>query len=62
MASKRDRLLAEIGDLKEERNRAILANAPDDDVAAGQAHPTVREIEARIRELRAEVAALDEEV
>lgn len=62
MASKRDRLLAEIGDLKEERNRAILANAPDDDAAAGQAHPDVRAIEQEIRDKRAELDALGEEV
>lgn len=61
MASKRDTLLAEIAALKEERNEVILANAPEDDAAAGQGHPDVREIEARIAALRAEVKALDEE-
>lgn len=61
MASKRDRLLAEIAQLKEERNAAILANAPEDDVAAGQAHPDVKALEERIADLRAQVKALGEE-
>ncbi len=61
MASKRDALLAEIAAAKEERNLAILAVAPEDDAAAGQDHPEVRAIEARIRELRAALAALEEE-
>lgn len=61
MASRRDTLLAEIAQLKEERNEVILEHAPEDDAAAGQGHPDVRAIEARIVELRAEVKALDEE-
>jgi hypothetical protein len=61
MATKRDRLLKEIADLKEQRNLACLKHAPEDDVAAGQSHPDVREIEARIRDKRDEVDALDAE-
>jgi uncharacterized coiled-coil DUF342 family protein len=60
-ASKRDQLLAKIAELKERRNQTILLFAPEDDAAAGQAHPEVRELEAQIRDLRAEVAALDAE-
>ena len=57
----RKQLLAQIADLKEKRNQTILANAPEDDVAAGQGHPDVQAIEEQIKALRDEVAALDEE-
>jgi hypothetical protein len=61
MGGTRAELLAYIAALKEERNIAILAHAPDDDVAAGQDHPDVRAIEDHIAELRDQVAALPEE-
>lgn len=57
----RAELLAEIAVLKEERNLAILANAPADDVAAGQDALDVLGIEDAIAALRDQVAALDEE-
>ena len=61
MASKRDRLLDQIAAAKEERSRTIIAVAPEDDAAAAATHPDVLAIDARIRALRAAVAALDAE-
>ena len=61
MASKRDQLLKQIADLKEERNVTILKHAPADDARAGQSHPDVRALEERIAELRGQVAALDDQ-
>ncbi len=61
MVSKREQLLKQIANLKEQRSQAILANAPADDAMAGLSHPDVRAIEAEMAELRARVAALDEQ-
>lgn len=49
----------DIAAAKEERSRAIIANAPADDSRAAEDHPDVREIEARIVALRAELAGAD---
>lgn len=57
--SPKQRLLDRIIHLKEERSRAILANAPEDDARAGEGHPDVKAIERQIREAREQVAAID---